>query len=463
MKEFIKWLLKPIANFFRKITYKLMRDVIKRLERTMRSANANRNQVQDPFIPYNKDELVRIMFLFQAASFWPSWESFYKACISDPRIRVEFTLLDELYGDTTQMLTAKQFLDDMGIEYKIYSDNLCSKFSPHILVMQTPYDFGHRKLHVRSAAFRRKGIRIVYIPYGIELSDTEHARDAHFLNAVVRNSWRVFTFSERMREDYWQFCPNYSAVKCLGSPKFDALYHREWFQPLTEIAQRTAGRPVLVWHVHFPKLVPQPDGNEFMATPELEIYLDFAKYIIKRKDIFVVLLPHPKFLDGEGKLGLQAKDIVALLSASDNAYVDWSDDYRNTMLNCQFLITDRSALMIEAATTGIPILYMTNKKYFEPLTPAIQPIIDSYYHGTTFQEMQEFVDQCLRGEDPMKKRREIAFRETIPYFDGQSGERIKEHIVDAIMQENRDNVAEQVAVLTEEVRQLSEKLDTLLK
>ena len=152
LKRAVKWLFRPLANLARKITYKLMRDVIRHLDKTIKS-NTNKSISRAP-IPYEDGELVRIMFLFQAASLWPSWESFYEACLADERISVLFCFLDELYGDTTQMLTAKQFLDEKGLEYQIYSDKLFSRFNPHVLVMQTPYDFGHRKLHVRSAAFK---------------------------------------------------------------------------------------------------------------------------------------------------------------------------------------------------------------------------------------------------------------------------------------------------------------------
>lgn len=460
MKKAVKKLLKPIANWFRKITYKLMRNVISRLEGTIRTDSG---RSRGELIPFHEEELIRIMFLFQAASFWPSWESFYYACVSDPRIRVEFTLLEELYGDKTQMLTAKQFLDSKGIAYKIYTDNLFAKFSPHVLIMQTPYDYGHRKPHVRSGAFKKRGTRIVYIPYGIELSDTEHARDAHFLNAVVRNAWRVFTFSERMRQDYRSYCPNYAAVKCFGHPKFDALYHKEQFSMGEEIKEKVCNKKILVWHVHFPKLVPFPDGSQKMATPDLEIYLDFARYIVRRTDVFTVLLPHPKFLDGEEKLGILAREIVDVLSESENAYVDWSDDYRNSLLNCDCFITDRSALMIEAAVTRVPILYMTNEQYWEPLTPAIQPLMQSYCQGNTFRDMCGFVETWLSGNDPKKEMREKAFKECIPYFDGKSGERIKEHIVDSLIDENENRLENRIKELESELCLLNQKLDILVE
>lgn len=457
LKIMIKRFLKPMASFFQKITYKLMGNVIKELEEEIR---AGRTQER---IPYYKEELVRIMFLFQAASFWPNWETFYQSCISDPRVRVEFTLLDELYGDTTQMRTAKKFLEENGIPYKIYSDSLFSKFCPHVLVLQTPYDYGHRRAHVRSDSFKKRGTRIVYIPYGIELSNTEHAQEAHFYNAVVRNSWRVFTFSERMREDYRLYCPNYHAVKCLGHPKFDGLYHKENFLPLKEVSQRVSGRKILTWHLHFPKITPQSDGSGVMVTPKLEIYFDFAKYITTQKNIFVVLQPHPKFLDGEGELGILAEHIIKFLDTAENVYIDWSDDYRNTLLNCHFFITDRSALMIEVAATGIPVLYMSNGDYSEPLTPAVQPIIDSYYQGSSFQDMKEFVSQCMQGNDPKKEMRKKMFHENVPYFDGKSGQRIKDHIVNALIEETITHSAEEIKELGMELRELNRKVDVLFQ
>ena len=456
--SFVKKAFRPIANFSRKVTYKLMRDVIGELQTTIVSqSRASKNNK----IEYSDGGLIRVIFLFQVASFWPNWESFYLACKNDSRFDVKLVLLDELYGDITQMLTARQFLDEQGLEYEVYSNSLFTHFLPHIVVMQTPYDFGHRRAHTRSAAFKAKGARIVYIPYGIELADTAHARDAHFYNQVVLNAWRVFTFSERMREDYRLMCPNASAVKCLGHPKFDALYHREQIPQRQEIQEKAKGRPVLVWHVHFPKLVPQPDGSEEMSTPKLEVYLQFAEYITGRSELFVVLQPHPKFLDGEGDLGVKAKEIVSIMEKAENACVDWADDYRNTLVNCDWFITDRSALMVEVDCTGVPVLYMYNQYYVEPLTPAIMPIMDSYYQGTSFEEMKAFVEQCVRGEDPKKEERFKAFRETIPYFDGKCGERIKNHIAQALLDETHDPVMDKLAALEDEVRELRNKLEEI--
>lgn len=70
IKYGIKRLFKPLAEFMRKVTYKLMRNVICDLEETIRfSSGGNEN---DYLIPYQEGELIRVLFLFQAASFWPA-------------------------------------------------------------------------------------------------------------------------------------------------------------------------------------------------------------------------------------------------------------------------------------------------------------------------------------------------------------------------------------------------------
>ncbi len=106
---------------------------------------------------------------------------------------------------------------------------------------------------------------------------------------------------------------------------------------------------------------------------------------------------------------------------------------------------------------------MCNALYDEPLTAAIEPVIDSYEHGTGFEDMKLFAESFLRGADPHKEERVKAFRENIPYFDGRCGERIRDHIVDTLYEENRDETEEQIKQLRTGVAQLNQKLDILLE
>ena len=385
------------------------------------------------YTPYTGGR-IRMIFLFQMGSFWPSWDSFYNSCIGDDRLDCVFTLLDEQFGDTDQMHTNKVFLEKSGIPYVRYTDDLLEEFRPHVLILQTPYDEYHRAPHVRSGKLKQFGCRLVYITYGIEIADTDEAHKDHFLRDAVLNSWRIYTFSERMRHDYLAYSPNGDAVRALGHPKFDGYTTPERFSLSEPLKEKIAGRKVVFWHVHFPKFIPQKDGSWKQATPYLDEYVLFADRIQEMQDLFFVFLPHPKFLY-ENTLKRYTDSIINALSAAENAYIDLSDDYRSAIIHADAVISDRSALMVEAAAMDVPVLYMSNPDYDEPMTAAIQPLMDSYEQGHIALDMLAFVERFRVGLDTNKQQRETAFAACIPFFDGKCGERIKEDILDSVYQE----------------------------
>ena len=257
------------------------------------------------------------------------------------------------------------------------------------------------------------------------------------------------------------YSPNGKAVRCVGHPKFDGLYHSNRFSLSPIVEKRARGRKIVVWHTHFPKFIPQANGKKCMATPYLEEYKAFAEYIITNQDFFFVFLPHPKFLY-EISLRAYTEKIMSLLSGAENAFVDLADDYRSSIVNADFIITDRSALMVEAGSVGVPVLYMHNPDYEEPLTKAIEPLVESYYQGTGCADMIHFLDMCRRGEDPLKENRAKAFAECVPFFDGKCGERIKEDIVESLNEERQNDIQAQIVQQNIQLEERLLKLEQVL-
>ncbi len=507
-KKVIKRILRPLANGSRKLVKALFKDVLmamdksvehwtwerfkridkkieqwtmerfkrtdkqiekwtweryKRIEGLFQSAplieETIQNNAAELRIPYRyqEGERIRLLFLFQMPSFWPSWASLYESCIKDERFEVHFALLDEEFGDTTQMAGAREFLEERNIPYAEYSDLLLAQIRPHVLVLQTPYDAWHRMPHVRSEAIRKKGIRIVYIPYGVEIADTEDAHHDHFETAVI-NCWRVYTLSEAMRQEYVAHCINSAAVRGVGHPKFDGLYHKDQFPLSPELSERIGGRRIILWHLHFPKFIPQPGGRRVMATPYLEEYVSFAKYLSSYPDCFFIVQMHPKFLDCKEPLKQSAVLLQSLVRELENVYLDLDDDYRPSLLNADAIISDRSAVMIEAATVGVPVLYMSNADYYEPMTAAVLPLVESYEQGQTCVDMVAFVKRCRQGLDLNRDARNAAFRQCIPFFDGRCADRIKEDIVRSLEEEEHNTPEYRFALQT---AQLEERLSRL--
>lgn len=391
---------------------------------------------QEKKVPYIKGEKIRIVFLFQVASFWPSWESFYKACIEDDRFDVKFLFLDETVREKVQMKTAEHFLMRENINYINFCDFDIDAYNPHIIVVQTPYDAGHRIKAHWSSAWKAKGYRVIYVPYGIEISDTETSHGMHFEQHVIENAWRVYTFSETMLKDYRKYCVNAGAVRALGLPKFDSLYHREKFKLDEDLVARIGGRKVCLWKVHFPKIF-EEGGKDIFVTPDVNEYIKFAEYASNNKDVFFIFMPHPRFQEPVKNKTLQelANRLVNTLEEIDNVYIDRKDDYRFSIVNADMIIIDRSAVMVEAAAVDVPVLYMVNEQFYEPVTKAIEPLMESYEQGTSCDDMISFVETCLDGKDTRKELRNKAFHECIPFFDGNSGERIKEDIYAGVLAE----------------------------
>lgn len=387
-------------------------------------------------VPYYKGEKIRIVFYYQVASFWPSWDTFYSACLADKRLEVKLVYLKETVIEHSQMATAEEFLVRNKIDYINAIDFDIDQFRPHIMVYQTPYDMGHRKATHRSSAAKARGYRIVYIPYGIEITDTDTSRKAHFEQQVIINNWRLYTISERMRQDYQQFSEGGAGVRALGHPKFDGLFHKERFPLAKDIIERSAGKKIVLWKVHFPKIIYE-NGVKYLTTPNLKEYIAFANTLDEYRDFYFIFMPHPKLFEEnvDEFIAGDLRTLKDILESKINIYIDRNDDYRNSLLNADYIIVDRSAVMVEAGAVGVPVLYMHNEEYQEALTAAVKPLIDSYYQGSIFKDMVDFIDMCHNNIDPKKVERENTFSMCIPFFDGKCGERIKNDLIFSLNEE----------------------------
>lgn len=393
------------------------------------------------YIPCKIGEKIRIAIMFQVASYWPSIESFYQECMVDDDVDIRIFFVDDLSVEKVQMRDTVPFLEKNQLPFEVYSEKKVEQYQPHVALYQPPYDVLYRNPTALSIHLLRKGIRIVYIPYGIELADTEDARLAHFHTYVVRNSWRIYTFSKLMWEDYQTYCPNRHAVRATGSPKFDSIYNKN-INLDQNIMEQAAGRKIVVWKMHFPKLI--YDGlKQLQVTPYLSEYIYFADRIVEFEDLFFVVMPHPLFFSETlpHTMAEEAKQLFELLEAVSNAVIDLSSDYRHSLYNADAIIVDRSALMVEAGLCKVPVLYMKNKDYEEPLTRAVKHIADTYTQGSTAEDIISFLRKFQSDllQDGIEKQ-SAAIEEAIPFMDGLCGRRILEDIKAGIHKESKHRI-----------------------
>lgn len=381
---------------------------------------------------YHGEEKIRVAFIFQSASFWPSWETFWAAVQSDDRFDARMFVCDDILKEKSQFLTARDFLSDKGIPFTPIHDINLSDLNPHIVVLQTPYDGGHRPKYLHGNKLTSLGYRVVYVPYGIEISDSQRARSDHFAGAVTRYAWRIYTFSQRIIIDYKRFShTGGEMVRSFGHPKFDCFVDENRPSMPEEILEAAAGRKIVLWKVHFPKKL----GGR-LITPSMTEYFKFAEVLSEYPDLFFVFMPHPKFYETAHKY-FDAAEFSSMLADAENAVQFFGDDYRGPLLNADYHMMDRSALMIEAGMTEKPVLFLQNETYAEPMTAPVQEIVDSYYQAVNCQGMQQFIEDVVLGNNDYRRDERLeVVHSVLPPLTGKSGIMIKNDIVDGLLAEN---------------------------
>jgi hypothetical protein len=392
--------------------------------------------------PWLEGEKIEVLFMFQAGTVWPSLESVYESCVTDERFSVRLVLMTEVAVETSHMAGAQAFLEDRKLPYERYEDIDFYTYCPHVVFIQFPYDAACHTPDTLSIQFRKRGTRVIYVPYGIEISDTQISRKDHFHSFVVENAWRVYTCCEGIKEEYNKYCHNRHAVRALGSPKFDAISHKESLPLNEEITRQSKGKKIIVWKMHFPKKIVE-NGRVYQITPYMQEYIAFARDVDQYDDLFFVVMAHPKMLrgvvasdiQGDDSLMKQVAELLQILSTKRNVFIDREDDYRNSFYHADAIMMDRSAVMIEAAMLDVPVLLMKNQDYSEPMTAPVDHVVSTFLQGSVCADMMSFVEAVRRNEDTNAVARRKAVVDNMPFGDGLCGERIKNDIAAGLREE----------------------------
>lgn len=386
--------------------------------------------------PLFPGEKIEALFMFQAGTVWASWDSVYKSCKDDDRFDVRLVFITEMTVETSHMAGAEGFLKEKGIEYELYENIDFTTYCPHVVFIQFPYDAAFHTPDTLSLQFRKRGSRVVYIPYGIEISDTQISIKDHFYSFVVENAWRVYTSSEGLKAEYDKYCHNRKAIRVTGSPKFDVIKNKEELPISKVIVKKANNRKIVVWKMHFPKKICE-NGKIYQITPYIKEYIDFAKKIDDYEDLFFVVMAHPKMLrgvvasdtQGDDMLMQQVRELLTIVADKENVYIDSADDYRNTLYHADAIIMDRSAVMIEAAMLNVPVLFMKNKDYSEKMTIPVDAVVQSFEQGNLCMDMERFISGIRSNIDKNSQVRNVAVKNNFPFMDGKCGDRIKEDII----------------------------------
>lgn len=382
-----------------------------------------------------KNKKLKIYFLLHAKAFLPSWQSFWDACKNDNRIEMKIIYCPNektKVGWSGQFDGTEEWLRENGFKYVHYKDINLLLDRPDVLFYQTPYDATHRNKSNNTDRMKLLGFNLAYISYGLEFTEAEHNVFNHFKLPIQRNCWRVYHFAQDIVEDYAKYCPiGNKHARCVGHPKFDALFNAQNIEMPQWLKQKVNGRKIICWHPHFPCNYSRNDGESVISTFPWEENLKLLEHVKNDKDNFYIFMAHHIFFGAfENDYNIPREEIESFKSAlinGENSTI-WEGEYPEVLYWSDFFLGERSAVTMEMITTGKPVIYLENHP--EIYNNFGKKVINSYYYADNANKALSYLRELLVGLDSKKDLRKSVFDEYFaPYWDGKCGERIKEEIL----------------------------------
>ena len=374
--------------------------------------------------------VIKMDFLFQIPEVWTSWASILDSTKEDERIRARLVLVPFLHDAHYDSNRSRRFLAGHGYSFVDWSAYDLDRDSPDVVFLQNPYD-STRPASLSTHAFISRGIRIAYVPYGLDVGGGEENLKYQYDLDVQRNAWRIFARSPQHKRLFGLYCGTGNEhVIVTGHPRFDQLIDHEP-RPLTAAIKNAAeGRRIVLWCPHFTV------GGTGWST--FDRYSgDLLSFFEDQTNLTLLVRPHPLFfgrlrdkvlMTKLGELALRRR-----FSNPPNIVLDESESYLGAFAASDALMADAGSFLLEYLPTTKPILYLEN-----PDGPGLNEsgaFTSQYYRAGNFDEIRRFISMVAEGEDPGREERLRLVSEELVRIDGQIGKSIKNHVVEAIVSE----------------------------
>ncbi len=402
-----------------------------RLEDLVIASNTHDQNRRDIRNIGNSNNKIRIAFIVQHVSIWPSWYSVWKACMDNKNVVVDVILAPYFHVNASTSISYddmhKLLLDEDISFYSAEYYNL-NNFMPHVVFLQNPYEES-RPQQFQYSEFIKRNIKIAYIPYGLEMGGGSWNIESQFNMPVHQNAWRVFARSNRHKKMFSKYCHAGSGhVVVTGHPKFDVHRKSSGLCLNAQLKRKINGRKVLLWTPHFGVGLP-PTWSTF------RIYCDSIIEIMRQQtELFLLIRPHPLFFQAMKNHNVwNAEDeaqFIRMIKESDNFALDVSGDPQNSFHLADALMSDVGSFLLEFLITEKPILYLHHPEGLGMNDD--EDLIDYLYSATSVDQIEMYIQMIANGEDAKKSKRLSAIDEFLFGLDKNIGVRISDHIVSAL-------------------------------
>lgn len=364
-----------------------------------------------------EEKPIRCVFLALFDSVW-KYDGVYRLMQKDPKFEPIILVCPVInYGYDNmvkRMNDCYDYLKNKGYNvvksYNYENDSyidLLNGLNPGILFYTNPYK---GLIDDRYYIDRYPNVLTVYVPYAVQdsiPSEMGYNLDSH------NRFWRIYTLTDYHKSYSEQLAINKGRnVKVTGYPQIEKFIKDDYTPSDKCWKQYNTKKKRIIWSPHHTlEAVGPVDYSTFLK------YSEFMQNMVEKykEQIQWVFKPHPLL---RNKL-----DLLWGKEKTDNYYAFWetnentsfvNGDYVDLFLSSDAMIHDCGSFIFEYLLVNKPVLRPLNNIALEQLYNQFAlECLDNYYFAKSEEEIEDFINMLISGDDPKKEKRTEYFNNKV--------------------------------------------------
>lgn len=381
----------------------------------------------------NNDK-IRVVFVFQEASYWPSLKTLYDSLKKDEKFEVFVLAIPVLTIPDLQQLEIKpqniQFLEDNNIEY---IDARCANgelFDLYVLkpdYVFTQIHFDIQRVMEYKASVMRLYTKVCLIPHAFLLSSSDN-KELYY----QADYFRIFVPNEYHAEQLSSIIHRTDNIEITGYPRFDLYAEKLEDSPLWKISKRENHKiKRIIWSPHWWAY----GHNKSLADGVLNLWEYFYNYAKTHNNIELVVKPHPNLFNGltRSKYISQTKadSMISTINDLPNASVYTGGNYIDLFKTADLIVNNSISFLAEWLPSEKPMVFFDTERKFE-LNEMADRILNVYYHASSIVELNKIIEDILDKQNDELKMQRLTLIEKLDLKPANAAEKIKQSLIEHV-------------------------------
>ncbi|MBP3688014.1 MAG: glycosyltransferase [Alphaproteobacteria bacterium] len=391
-------------------------------------------KVSRQLVRHNNNNKIRVVFLFQEASYWSSMKSLYETLMKDERFEVFVVAIPVLVVPHLNKLELKseniKFLEDNNIEYidargadgtmfDIYN------LKPDYVFVQIHFD-RQRILEYKTNIIRLYS-KVCLIPHAFLLSASDNKELSY-----QQDYFRIFAPNQYHAEQLSSVIHRSDNIEITGYPRFDLYNSHLQDSPIWKIRKKKKSRiKRIIWSPHWWAY----GHSRGLANGVLNLWDYFYNYVQAHKDVELIVKPHPNLFNGLTQSGYitesKANSMIAAMNALPNAQVYMGGDYIDLFQTADLIVNNSISFLAEWLPSEKPMIFFDTERKFE-LNEMAGQILEVYYHVSSITALDEQITNILYKQQDSMKYQRINCCKKLNLKAGNVAEKIKQSLIEHV-------------------------------